>query len=426
MPEMQPRGRRIAVIGAGISGLTAAYILQRSTSVTVYEASDRLGGHAHTHRLGTPDGRKVAIDSGFIVFNHKSYPNLSRLFDELEIATDPTRFSFAIHCDGCGLEYLIARDINALFPYVRMADHTRYLAMLTQIPKFNRMARQLARQGLEEASPSLGEFLTSGKFTQYFIQHYVVPLVSALWSCAPGLVPAYPARYVVRYLEHHGLLSIYKSHGWRTVRGGSHNYVDRISRTLTDVRSATPVQSVRRTPTGVEVLDSNGKIEKYDAAVMAAHADESLHLLSDATEAEHRILGSFAYSRNKVTIHTDASILSRRRYAQGTWNYHLVSCSPPAGVARITYHMNKLHGFEASDEYFVTLNDSLLINQSRIVAEATYEHPIDSAASVAARHLLPTLTTMRTVYAGSYHGWSSHEDGCRSGVAAASSLGARW
>jgi uncharacterized protein len=426
MPEMQSKGRRIAVIGAGISGLTAAYILQRSTSVTVYEANDRLGGHAHTHHLDTPDGRKVAIDSGFITFSHKSYPNLGRLFDELQIETDPTRFSFAIRCDGCGLEYVVTREVKGLFPHVRMADSTKYLSMLAQVPIFNRMARALAQQRIDEASPSLGEFLTRARFTKYFIQHYVVPLVSALWSCAPELVPAYPARYVVRYLELHGLLSIYKSHGWRTVRGGSHNYVDRIARALTDVRPATPVQSVRRTPTGVEVSDSKGHIEKYDAVVMAAHADQSLRLLADATEAERRVLGSFAYSRNTVTLHTDASILSRRRHAQGTWNYRLVSCTPPSGLAQITYHMNKLHGFEASDDYFVTLNGASLVNQDRINAEVTYEHPIDSAASVAARRLLPTLTTRRTAYAGSYHGWSSHEDGCRSGVEAASTLGVRW
>jgi uncharacterized protein len=426
MSEMQSKDRRIAVIGAGISGLTAAYILQRSASVTVYEAGDRLGGHAHTHHLDTPSGRKIAIDSGFIVFSHKSYPNLSRLFDELGVETKPARFSFAIRCDGCGLEYLVARDISGLFPHVKTADRTKYLALLAQIPIFNRAARQLARQGFDGVSPSLGEFLASGKFTKYFIQHYVVPLVSALWSCAPGLVPAYPARYVVRYLEHHGLLSTYKAHGWRTVRGGSYNYVDRISQTLTDVRPATPVEGVRRTSKNVEVLDSKGQVEKYDSVVMATHADESLHLLSDATEAEYRILGSFAYSRNTVTIHTDTSVLSRRPHARGTWNYRLGSCSQPRGAAQITYHMNKLHGFEASDEYLVTLNDTVSVNQSRIIAEVTYEHPIDSAASVAARSLLPTLTTMRTAYAGSYHGWSSHEDGCRSGVEAASSLGVRW
>lgn len=423
---MQSKERRIAVVGAGVSGLTAAYILQRSASVTVYEASGRLGGHAHTHCLSTRDGGQVVIDSGFNVFSRKSYPNLDRLFRELGVETDPTRFSFAIRCDGCGLEYLVARNINGLLPHVRMADHAKFAAMLSQIPVFNRKARQLARQRLDETSPTLREFLASGKFTKYFVQHYVVPLVSALWSCAPGSVAAYPARYVARYLEHHGLLSIYRSHGWRTVRGGSRSYVDRIARTLTDVRPATAVHAVRRTSAGVELLDDNGGIKKYDAVVMAAHADESLHLLSDATEAERRVLGAFSYSRNTATVHTDASILGPRRHARGTWNYHLVSCSPTAGIAQITYHMNKLHGFEAADEYLVTLNDVFSVDRRRVIAEATYEHPIDSAISVAARRLLPTLTTMRTAYAGSYHGWSSHEDGCRSGAAAASSLGVRW
>jgi uncharacterized protein len=423
---MQSGDRRIAVVGAGISGLTAAYILQRSTSVTVYEASHRLGGDAHTHHVGTPEGGEVAIDSGFIVFSHKSYPNLSRLFGELKVDADPTQMSFAICCDGCGLEYVVAGGVRGLRPQIGPKDRAKYGAMLAQVPAFNRRARELARHGLEKDSPSLGEFLAAGKFTEYFVQHYAVPLVSALWSCAPDVVLAYPAPYVVRYLAHHGLLSICKSNEWHTVRGASHSYVDRIARTLADVRLSTPIHGVRRTSDGVELSDAEGQVEKYDAVVMATHADESLRLLSDATETECRVLGAFTYSHNTVTVHTDASILSARPVGRGAWNYRLVACSPPSGLAQITYHMNKLHGFAASDEYLVTLNDASLVNQDRVIAEVSYEHPIDNRWSVAARRLLPTLSTASTAFAGAYHGWGSHEDGCRSGVDAASWLGARW
>lgn len=420
------REKRIAVVGAGISGLTAAYILQRAGGVTVYEASRRLGGHAHARHFDEANGGRVAIDTGFITFSHKSYPNLSRLFTELDVDTDPTWLSFAIRCDGCGLEYVLADGVKGLRPRVVPADRARYLTMLAQVPRFNQKARKLARQGVEKASPTLGEFLAAGHFTDYFVQHYVIPLVSALWSCGPQLVLAYPAPYVVRYLAHHGLLDIYKSNDWRTVRGTSQSYVDRIARILIDVRLSTPVKCVRRTPVGVEITDAKGRTETYDAVVMATHADQSLRLLSDATEAERRVLGAFTYARNTVTIHTDTSILSGRPGARGAWNYRLVACSPPSGLALITYHMNKLHRFKAAEEYFVTLNDAALVDRDRVVGEITYEHPIDTPASVAARQLLPALSTARTAFAGAYHGWSSHEDGCRSGVDAALALGVRW
>jgi predicted NAD/FAD-binding protein len=423
---MTSRRPRIAVVGAGISGLTAAYILEGSTSVTLYEASDRLGGHADTHRVVTPDGHNVAFDSGFITFSRKSYPLLSRLFDELGVESDQTRFSFAVRCDGCGLEYVLGGGIHGWLPRVRPADRKNYLSMLAQIPVFDRRAKKLVQQGFAGDSPSLDEFLSRGRFTEYFVQHYAVPLVSSLWSCAPELASEYPASFVARYLEQHGLLSKYKSNNWRTVRGGSHTYVDRIAQILTDVRVATPVQSVSRTSGSVAVAHSDSQVDEFDAVVMATHADESLRLLLDATQMEREVLGAFTYSRNRITVHTDGSVLSQRPNGRGTWNYRLSSCSAPSGVAQITYHMNKLHGFDATDEYLVTLNDASLVRQCRVIAQIIYEHPIDSMGSVAARHQLPKLTRDRTAFAGSYHGWSSHEDGCRSGVEAASSLGFRW
>lgn len=419
-------GQRIAVVGGGIAGLTAAYILSSAKDVTLYEANDRLGGHAHTHRVRTPEGSDIFLDSGFITFSRRSYPYLCRLFDELGVESDETRFSFAIHCDGCGLEYLLAHRMPGLRPRVRAGDRAKYASLLSQIPVFNRKARLLARSDLAEHSLSFGDFLLDGRFTKYFTQHYVVPLIASLWSCPPEIASEYPARFVARYLNQHGLLSIYKSNHWRTVRGGSHEYVKRVAQTLTDVRLSTPVQAVRRTSSGVTVYHSNGQVDAHDAVVMATHANDSLRLLADADALERSVLGVFGYSRNVVTIHTDGSVLSDRSNARATWNFHMSSCAPQLGMARITYHMNKLQGFDAVDSYLVTLNDAARVRKGHVLAEVTYEHPIDNVVSVHAREHLPKLNSVTTAFAGAYLGWSSHEDGCRSGVDAAASLGVQW
>ncbi|HZD97824.1 MAG TPA: FAD-dependent oxidoreductase, partial [Micromonosporaceae bacterium] len=303
-------------MGAGVSGLTAAYLLRRTSQVTLYEADPRLGGHAHTHTLPTSDGRTVGVDSGFIVHNRRTYPHLLRLFDELGVATQESEMSMSIRCDGCGLEYAGAKGLAGVFAQPRRAADPRFVGLLAQVRRFHRASSRLldrearAAGAAPAAAPvTLGDFLHAGHFSPYFVRHFVVPLVSAVWSCSPEFVVDYPAAYLFTFLRHHGMLSFSGSPQWRTVVGGSNAYVERAAKELTAVRVATPVRSVRRTGAGVEVHDADGGAEAFDAAVIATHADQALGLLGSPTTAQRQVLGAFGYSRNATVLHTDTSVL---------------------------------------------------------------------------------------------------------------------
>lgn len=411
--------RTVAVVGAGVSGLTAAYLLRDSWDVTLYEADTRLGGHAHTHDVDDPAG-PVAVDSGFIVHNDRTYPLLRRLFAELGVPTRATEMSMSVRCDGCGLEYAGAKGPGGLF--VQRPD-PRFLATLAQVPVFHRRARALLATGDD---PTLGEFLARGRHTRHFVRHFVVPLVSAVWSCGPEAVADHPARYLFTFLAHHGMLSVTGSPTWRTVVGGSRTYVDLLAKELTTVRVATPVRSAARTADGVEVRDGNDEVRAYDAIVLACHADQALALLADAGPGERRTLGAFRYSRNDTVLHTDASVLPRRERARASWNYRLPGCAPEAGPPQVTYDMNRLQRLDARRHHLVSLNAGAAVPASAVLARMTYEHPILTRESVAAQADLPALNDGRTAFAGAYHGWGFHEDGCRSGVQAARSLGVDW
>ena len=409
--------RSVAVIGAGVSGLTAAYVLRNDWDVTLYEADTRLGGHAHTHDLDD-GGATVAVDSGFIVHNERTYPLLLRLFAELGVPTRATGMSMSVRCDGCGLEYAGAKGPGGLFA---QAPTPRYLATLAQVPLFHRRARALLAGDTE---PTLGEFLQAGRYTPHFVRHFVIPLVSAVWSCGPEVVADYPARYLFTFLAHHGMLGVTGSPAWRTVTGGSRTYVDLLAKELVAIRAHSPVRSVRRTGSGAEVVADDAR--QFDAVVVATHADQALRLLADPTEAERRTLGAFGYSRNETVLHTDASILPVHERARASWNYRLPGCAPSAGPPVVTYDMNRLQGLTARRHYLVTLNADRANDDDAVLARMSYEHPIYTAASVAAQRDLPALNDGRTAFAGAYHGWGFHEDGCRSGVEAARSLGVTW
>ncbi len=411
--------RSVAVIGAGVSGLTAAYVLRHERRVTLYEADVRLGGHAHTHDVADAAG-PLAVDSGFIVHNRRTYPSLLRLFAELNVPTQATEMSMSVTCRGCGLEYAGAKGPRGLFA---RPPGPRYLATLAQVPLFHRRARALL---LTEDEATLGEFLRRGRYTAHFVRHFVVPLVSAVWSCDTEVVTDYPARYLFAFLANHGMLSVTGSPTWRTVTGGSRTYVDLLAKELTSVRAATPVRSVSRTAAGVEVRDEAGELHTYDEVVLATHADRALELLGDPTPAERRTLGAFRYSRNETLLHTDTSVLPRAQAARASWNYLLPGCHPDSGAARVTYDMNRLQRLDARGHYLVTLNADGRVRDDAVLARMTYAHPIYTPESVAAQRDLAALNDGRTAFAGAYHGWGFHEDGCRSGVAAAQSLGVTW
>ncbi|MER5728840.1 FAD-dependent oxidoreductase [Streptomyces sp. NPDC002138] len=424
----QGRRPRTAVIGGGVSGLTAAYVLARERDVTLFEADDRLGGHAHTHDLKGSDGLVRSVDSGFIVHNDRTYPRLLRLFDELGVATRNTTMSMSVHCEECGLEYAGARGPRGLFARPRSAARPAYLRMLARIPAFHRRARQLLAAPPGDGEPTLGEFLRAHRFGAYFAAHFAIPLVSCVWSCPEDTALRYPARYLFRFLDHHGMLSVGGSPQWRTVSGGSATYVHRVHERLgaAAVRTSAPVRALARGPQGVRIALADGTWATYDSVVVAVHADRALALLADPTPAERAVLGAFAYSRNRTVLHTDASVLPSSPGARACWNFRLSGCRPGDARVRVSYDMNRLQGLDGPEPYVVTLNADGGVAPELVLAEMDYEHPVYTPESVAAQQRLPELSGPVTAFAGAYHGWGFHEDGCRSGAEAAAALGVVW
>lgn len=416
--------RSVAVVGAGVAGLTAAYILSASCEVTLYEADGRLGGHAHTHELAGPGGQTAAVDSGFIVHNERTYPTLLRLFRELGVGTQDAEMSMSVRCDGCALEYAGARGPGGLFAS-RAALRGRYWRLLAEVPLFHRGARRLLDRG---ADPGLtfGDFLRHGGFSPYFISHFALPLVSAVWSCPASTALSYPAAYLFAFLHHHGLLSVTGSPRWKTVTGGSAAYVGAAAKHIARIRTSSPVTGVRRTGGGAVITTPDGATEVYDAVVIATHPDQALRLLADPTGDEQRLLGAFTYSLNPTVLHTDTSILPRSPKTRASWNYHMSGCESGADPVRVSYDMQRLQRLPVGADYVVTLGADDLIAPDRILERMVYEHPVYTPASVSAQKQLPRLNTGVTAYAGAWHGWGFHEDGCRSGVEAARSLGMRW
>jgi predicted NAD/FAD-binding protein len=416
-----PFERSVAVIGSGVAGLVAAYALSARDRVTLFEADTRIGGHAHTHYLDRGDGYIVGVDSAFLVHNDRTYPTLCRLFDELGIATQDTDMSMSVSDDGTGLEYAGARGIGGLFPSWSLLTRPRYLLMLAEIKRFHRAATRLLDSDADDET--LGSFLDRHGFSRYFVDHFMIPLVAAVWSSAPGEAMRYPARYLFVFLEHHGMLSVFGSPTWRTVSGGSANYVEAILTRVDEVRVGTPVRSVRRVPSGVEVTVGSSAPGLFDAVVIATHPDQALLMLTEPTAAERRVLGAIPYCTNHAQLHTDESVLPRHHRARASWNYRV---TPNDDSVLVTYDITRLMRLSGPRRFLVTLGGRDHVDPATVLAEMNYSHPIYTPKSVAAQQLLPTLDDERVAFAGAYHGWGFHEDGAASGLRAASSLGAEW
>lgn len=425
MERLHAVERSIAVIGSGVSGLVAAYALAAGrTRVTLFEADNRVGGHAHTHYVDDGAGHVIAVDSAFLVHNDRTYPTLCRLFEQLGVATQDTDMSMSVSGGRGGLEYAGARGVGGLFASWTSLLRPRYLMMLTEIRRFHRAAIALLADDDEDGDEAtLGDFVARHGFSGYFVDHFMTPLVAAVWSCPPGDALRYPARYLFVFLEHHGMLSVFGSPTWRTVTGGSASYVDAVLTRIDEVRSGAPVTSVRRQADGVEISVNGSAAERFDAVVVATHPDQALAMLAEPTSAERAVLGAIPYSTNRAQLHTDVSVLPRRVRARASWNYRMTG---DQNTVLVTYDVTRLMTLRGPRRFLVTLGGGDHVDPGSVLAEMTYSHPMYTPESVAAQRLLPTLDDDRVVFAGAYHGWGFHEDGAASGLRAARQLGGQW
>ncbi len=415
--------RSVAVVGSGVAGLTAAWVASRTAHVTLYEADGRLGGHADTHRVSAPEG-ELSIDTGFIVHNRNTYPTLLRLFAELGIETQPSEMSLSVSDAGTGVEYAGALGARGLFAQrssIRSHTHWR---MLLEIPRFHRRARAVLAGDAEQDDQTLRDFLVEGRFSATFVRHFMEPLVAAVWSCDPATSLDYPARYLFTFLEHHGMLGIFGSPEWRTVTGGSGTYVAALAAALPDIRLETKVTSVREHDHGIEVTDGSGATTPFDAVVIATHPWQALGMLESPSDLQRELLSALPYSRNPALLHTDTSLLPEAPDARASWNFHRPA--DESGQVTVTYDLTRLQRLPTDTHYLVTLGGDDLVDPATVIDRMEYEHPLYTPASVAASRRLPEINTERIAFAGAYHGWGFHEDGARSGLAAATHLGLPW
>lgn len=412
------------MVGSGISGLTAAYLLAGAHEVTLYEADKRLGGHTHTHDVTGRDGRPQRVDTGFIVHNDRTYPLLQRLFAQLGVRTRATEMSMSIRSEHTGIEYAGGRGVTGFLARPTQWARGDFRDTMAGVRRFHRLAREFLAGSADTDLTSFGAFLSGNGFGRSFQELYAVPLVSCVWSSGQEDALAYPARYLFQFLDNHGMLAVGGSPRWRTVVGGSSDYVTRIAARLGDIRAGRPVEAIRRGPAGVEVGTAAGT-QRHDAVVVATHADQALALLTDASPVEKEVLGAFRYSYSSTLLHTDGSLMPRARWARASWNY-LVPERPRVGGPVVTYWMNRLQGLAGDRQIYVSLNADDLIDPAKALARMDYTHPIHDRLAVATQRRLGELATDTTVFAGAYHGWGFHEDGCRSGVQAAAALGVVW
>jgi uncharacterized protein len=410
---------RIAVVGTGISGLSAAWLLSKRHTVTIYEQSDRPGGHSNTISVQR-DGATIPVDTGFIVFNRVTYPNLAALFDYLSIPTEPSDMSFAASLDCGRFEYLGGR-LAGLFAQKRNLLRPRFWRMLTDIRKFYRDA-VLHSQAPGFERLTLGEYLDRSGYSQGFRNDYLFPMASAIWSCSAADIASYPALAFIRFQANHGLLRISGRPRWETVKGGSISYVRRLlDQTPCRIKLDTAAVSVARTVDLVTIQDSRGTEEQFDHVVMATHADQALAALSDPTPAEVQLLGAFRYQRNHAVLHSDPRFMPKNRNAWASWNY----LSGKKGEhASFTYWMNRLQNIAGPTPFFVTLNPTQSPDPQMIYHSESYEHPLFDTAAIAAQSRLWELQAKhRTWYCGAYFGSGFHEDGLQTGLAVAEDLG---
>jgi predicted NAD/FAD-binding protein len=412
---------RIAIVGAGISGLVTAHLLDRDHEVTVFEAAEYAGGHTNTIRVDTPN-ETHHVDTGFIVFNDRNYPNFERLLTRLGVVGQPSSMTFSVS-DGRGDFEYNGSSPNGLFAKRAHLVTPWFHRMIADMARFNRSARELLHH--DGPGPSLGHWLEQQRFSRPFVERLIVPQASAVWSADPQQLWSFPARYLAEFFDNHGMLSFRNRPQWRTVSGGSARYVEALTRQLRGrLALGTPVTAVTRNPDHVLVTPRGGEAQRFDEVVLATHSDQALELLRDSSDREHEVLGTIPYQPNEAVLHTDVRLLPSRRRAWASWNYHLLD--RPGPQTTVTYHMNRLQSLTAEREFCVTLNHTGAIDPRLVIRRIPYAHPVYTAAGVSAQQRFEDISARnRTHFCGAYWGWGFHEDGVVSALRVAERFGAR-
>lgn len=410
---------RVAVVGGGVSGLVAAHRLHERHEVTVFEAAGHAGGHAQTVRV-VVDGEPHDVDLGFVVFNERTYPNFIRLLERLAVPSRPTVMSFGVRCLRTGLEWC-GTSLATVFAQPRNLLRPSFLRMLSDVVRFNRQAPRWIEAGAE--APTLRELFARGGYSRAFLDHYLLPMGSAIWSSTPDRLLDFPAGFFLRFFRNHGLLTVDGPLRWRTVTGGSKRYVEALTRGFADrIRLESPVRKVRRVDGGVEIVPRDGPPERYDQVVIGAHADQALAMLDAPTDAEREILGAFPYQTNDAALHLDERILPRAPRARAAWNY-LVPLEPRDRVA-VTYDMTRLHGLSARRPILVSLNLDAELAAERVLRREVFAHPVFTPAGIAAQARHGEISGRdRIHYCGAYWRSGFHEDGVVSGLSVAKAFG---
>lgn len=406
--------KKIAIIGSGISGLTCGYLLHKGADIEIFEANDYIGGHNHTVDI---DG--LAIDTGFIVFNNRTYPNFQKLLDNIGVNYRPTEMSFSVRNDGWGLEYN-GNNLNSLFADRKNLINPKFIRLIYDILKFNRRAKNY----ISDKDETLGQFIDRHKFGKWFTDGYILPMGSAIWSMGIAEMLDFPFSFFARFFNNHGLLDINNRPQWYTVCGGSRNYIPQLTRGFKQkIFLNHKVEKVVRREDKIELIFADGCSRNFNEVICASHSDQTLKILADPTPAEKQVLNAIRYSKNEVILHTDSSLLPKRKLAYASWNYLITDKS--SSQATLTYNMNILQGLTADKTYCVTLNSGSMIDPDKIYGRFNYEHPIYTKESLMAQKRWPEISGKdRIHFCGAYWADGFHEDGVRSAIKVCEQLGA--
>jgi len=424
--EGSPRRPRIAIVGTGVAGLSCAWRMKEIAELTLFESDSRPGGHSNTV-IVEEEGREIAIDTGFIVFNKITYPNLCGLFEELDIAIKPSEMSLSVQHPEQGLEYN-GMGLNKLFAQRRNIASPRFLFLVAEIMRFFRVGREWLRDEAEgdtahERDEDLASFCRRHRFGSDFLELYLVPMSSAVWSTEPGRILDFPAATLLHFFQNHGFLGITTHHPWFTVDGGSRSYVQKMIQRLGAPLLDDPVIAVEENGDSAWVNTASGKRERFDAVILAAHANQSLRILKNPTAEQIRLLSPFQYQRNETHLHTDTSVMPQKRLAWASWNFRVENNQRAHRRASTHYWMNALQGVSRKRDYFVSLNSAESIDPASVLYSTTYEHPIFTLNAIRAQRELPRLNHQgRLFFCGSYFRYGFHEDACLSGFDAATAV----